>query len=208
VPAFVLQLAMHFEKVTLDEVEVVLGSHVAIGRGLRVPIDATGRMAVNFASAFDRVTFEDLLLSREQLDRKETPARPPELFKGRMMMLARTDGESRTVALPDSRKIAPGELFAAALATMELGTHPRRVGTWFDWTLVGVVAMSALWLRKWRPLLSLAGALLLLGCYAACAFWVFRSRFVITPGVLPAGLGVWVLLLRLAARRIEKVIAF
>jgi hypothetical protein len=52
------------------------------------------------------------------------------------------------------------------------------------------------------------GVLLVLACYAASAFSFFRTQLLVLPGVLPVGLAVWVLLLRLVARRIEKVIAF
>jgi hypothetical protein len=208
VPAIVLQLAMHMEKATLDDVEVVLGSHLSLGGRLRIPIDETGRMLVNFGASFGRLSFDDLLLTREQLDRKEAPTHPPELLKGRLVVLARTDAPSRTLAAPNGQKVAPGDLFAAALATLETGAHPHRVGAEFDWALVGIVAVSALWLRRWRPLYSVLGVLLLLACYAGCAFAVFHSRSMVTPGVLPAGLAVWVLLLRLVARRIEKIIAF
>jgi hypothetical protein len=208
VPAIVLQLVMHVEKITLDEVEVVLGSHVSLGSHLTVPIDDTGRMLVNFGASFGRVSFDDLLLTREQLDRKEAPTHPPELFSGRLVMLARTDGLSRTLAAPGGRKVAAGELFAAALATVEIGAHPHRVGVEFDWAMVGLVAFSALWLRKWKPRYAVLGVVALLAAYAGWAFAVFRSQSLVSPAVLPAGLAVWVLLLRSVARRIEKVIAF
>src|SRR5207237_9698228 len=102
------ELAMHLEKATLEDVELVLGSHIAIGRLRPVPIDETGRMLVNFGVKFGRASFDDLLLAREQLDRNDTPVHPPELFKNRLIVLARTDAASRTLAAPDGRKIAPG----------------------------------------------------------------------------------------------------
>lgn len=208
VPAMVLQLAMHLEKVTLDEVEVVLGSHVAIGKSRVVPIDESGRMLMNVGADFTRVSYDDLLLSREQIDRKETPVSAPELFAERIAMLARTDSPSRTIALPDGRKVSPGEYVGAAFATIEIGTFPRRIGSWFDWSLAGGVAFLALWIRKWRPILCVVLTLLALGCYAGVAAWVFRDSQLLLPAMLPLGLGAWVLLLRLVARRIEKIIAF
>ena len=208
VPGIVLQLAMHLEKITLEEVEVVLGSHIALGKGRSVPIDDMGRMSVHVGASFGRMAFDDLLLNREQVDRKETPAQPAEFFKGRVVMLARTDAESRTVIVPGGQTMTPGEFFAASLATLEAGAYPRRAGSWLDWSLVGLVALSALWLRRWKPLFSLGVVVVLLLGYAGSAFWVFHSRFLVLPIALPAGLGLWVLLLRTVARRIEKVIAF
>ena len=208
VPTMVLQLAMHLEKVTLDEVEVVLGSHVAIGKSRWVPIDESGRMLLNVAADFARVSYDDLLLSREQIERKDPPVRPPELFASRIVMLARTDPESRTLAMPGGRMVSPGEFIGAAFATVEIGTFPRRIGSWFDWTLVGVAAFLALWIRKWRPGLCVGITLSLLACCAGGAWWMFRTDQLLLPALLPVGLAVWVLLLRLVARRIEKIIAF
>ena len=208
VPAMVLQLAMHAEKITLDEVEVILGSHIALGKFRTVPIDESGRMLMNTGADFKRATYDDLLLSREQLDRKETPAVPPDLFSSRMVLLARTDSEARTIALPDGRKVSPGEYIGAALATVEIGAYPRRIGSWFDWSLVGFTAFLALWIRKWKPVLCAVITLLLLACIAGGAWWIFRREQLLLPALLPAGLAVWVLLLRLVARRIEKIIAF
>ena len=208
VPSMVLQLAMHMESVTLDEVEVVLGSHIALGKLRSVPIDDSGRMLMNVGADFQRVSYDDLLLSREQIDRKETPVSPPSLFAGRTVMLARTDSESRTVAQPDGRMISPGEFIGAALATVEAGAFPRRIGDWFDWSLVGFTAFLALWIRKWRPRASVLATIFLLGLCAGSAWWMFRTAHVLLPALLPLGLAVWVLLLRLVARRIEKIIAF
>jgi len=208
VPSMVLQLAMHMERVTLDEVEVILGSHIALGKFHTVPIDESGRMLMNVGAEFKRVSYDDLLLSREQIERKETPASPPDLFANRMVMLARTDIESRTVPMPDGRMVSPGEFIGAALATAEIGAFPRRIGAWFDWTLVGLTAFLALWIRKWRPRASVIVTVLALGLCAGGAWWVFHSDQLLLPALLPLGLAAWVLSLRLVARRIEKIIAF
>ncbi len=208
VPAMVLQMAMHLEKVTLDEVEVVLGSHIAIGKSRTLPIDESGRMLLNVGADFTRVSYDDLLLSREQIERKELPARPADLFTGRIVMLARTDPEVRTIAMPDGRKVSPGEFIATAFSSIEIGTFPRRVGAWFDWTLVAVAAVLALWIRKWKPFWCITITLVALAWCAGGAWWMFRRDQILLPAVLPLGLAVWVLLLRLVARRIEKIIAF
>ncbi len=211
VPTMVLQLAMHLEKVTLDEVEVVLGPdspYVALGKSRRIPIDAAGRMLLNVGADFTRVSYDDLLLSREQIERKEPPARPPELFTNRIVMLARTDVEARTIAMPGGHAVSPGEFIATAFASIEIGTFPHRIGAWFDWSLVALAAFLALWIRKWKPVLCVVITLALLLACAVGAWWMFRSGQMLLPALLPVGLAVWVLLLRLVARRIEKIIAF
>ena len=91
---------------------------------------------------------------------------------------------------------------------MEIGAFPKRIGVWFDWTLVGIASFLALWIRKWRPMLTILITLLILTACASGAWWIFQSRQILLPALLPLGLAVWVLLLRLVARRIEKIIAF
>ena len=59
-----------------------------------------------------------------------------------------------------------------------------------------------------RSKLSVLGTLLVLTICGASAWWTFGARQVLLPAVLPLGLAAWVLLLRLVARRIEKIIAF
>ena len=208
VPTMVLQLAMHLEKVTIDEVEVVLGSHIALGKSHSLPIDAAGRMLLNVGADFNRVSYDNLLLAREQIERREAPACPPELFANRIVMLARTDTGARSITLPDGRAVSPGEVIGTAFATAEIGAFPRHIGEWFGWSLVGLAAFAALWIRKWRPVACVTITLALLACIAGGAWWFFRSERLLLPALVPVGLAVWVLLLRLVARRIEKIIAF
>lgn len=208
VPTMVLQLLMHSEKVTLDEVGIMLGSHADLGSAMRVPVDASGRMLLNVGARFDRVSYDDLLLSREQLDRKETPVIAPDLFSNRVVMLARTDDAARTITLPDGRRITPGEFVASGFASAEIRSFPRHVGEWFGWTLVGIAAFFALWIRKWRPVACVVITLLTPLALAGVAWWKFRTEQLLLPALVPIGLAVWVLLLRLVARRIEKIIAF
>jgi hypothetical protein len=207
VPTMTLQLAMLAERVTIDEVEAVLGSHITIGKH-RVPIDASGRMLVNFGAQFDRRTYDELLLVREQLDKGEIPSFPAALFQKRMLILGRTDSFVRNLQAPSGSKLAPVELFATALATIHADAYPHRVGRWFDWTLIGVVAFLSLWIPRSKPtrltLLVVLGEVAVLGA----AFYCYQSRLLVLPGVLPVGLAAWILLLRLVAKKAQRVIAF
>ena len=207
VPSITLQLAMYWEKVTADEVEVVLGSHLTLGKK-QVPIDEMGRMVVNFGVGYDRVTYDDLLLIREQLDKGEAPSRPAEIFKDRVLLLGRTDGFVRTIGTPAGAKAAPAEIFAFAIATIQADAHPRRIGIWFDWLLILVVAFAALWIPKSKATVLAIGVIVLEVLFVVGSFFLYRSSGTILPGVLPLGLAVWLLILRVVARKAQKVIAF
>lgn len=207
VPAITLQLAMLWAKVTPDEVEVVLGSHLTVGK-LRIPIDATGAMVVNFGATLDRISYEDLLLTREQLDQGETPIRPAALFTKRVLLLGRTDAFVRNVELPNGTKASPSEFIASALATIQTAAHPRRIGEWFDWTLVGVAAAASLAIPRSRATRCAVVVILAEAALLGAAVYLYRSKELILPGLLPIGLAVWILLLRAMTKRVQRVIAF
>lgn len=207
VPSIVLQIAMLWEKATTDEVEVVLGSHVQIG-AKRIPIDERGRMTVNFSARYERVTYDDLLLAREQIEKGEAPAHPASHFAQRVLLLGRTDSFVRNVQTPGGAKIAPSDLFASAIATIQTNTHPRRLPAWAEWALVGVVALASLWIPRSKATILAITVIVLEAAFVGAAIWLYRSHAIILPGVLPLGLAVFVLMLRVVAKKTQRVIAF
>jgi hypothetical protein len=130
------------------------------------------------------------------------------LFNQRVLILARTTAAQRTVIDPSGAHISPGEFAADALATIQTASQPSRIGAWFDWLLVAVTVVVSYWLPRWS---TGRMALVVLVCeagYLAGAFALFHARLLALPGVLPLGLAVWILLLRVFAKRMLKVIAF
>ena len=208
VPSIVLQLAMLWEKVTLDEIEVVLGSHISIGARIHIPIDDMGRMSVNFGVPFTRTSFDNLVLTREQTDKGEPTASPPDFFKAKLLYLARTDPSARTRITPIGEKISTGELTAAALATIQSSAHPHRVGEWFDWLLVILVASVSPWLTRGKATRLALIVIATEAAYLSIALYIFKATLLALPAVLPLGLALWLLLLRMMAKRAQRVIAF
>jgi CHASE2 domain-containing sensor protein len=207
VPSIALQLAMFWEKVTPDEVEIVLGSHITLGKK-RVPIDESGRMVVNFGIGYERVAYDDLLLVREQLDQGEAPSRPAEIFKNRVLLLGRTDTFVRNISTATGAKITPSELFASAVATIQTEAFPRRIGSWFDWLLIFAVAAASVLIPRSRAVLFGIVVVGVTSLVYLGAFALYRSSGLILPGVLPIGLALWMLALRVVARKAQRVIAF
>ncbi len=208
VPSIVLQLAMLWEKITMDEIEVVLGSHIAVGPRVRVPIDDAGRMLVNFGAPYTRTSFDNLVLTREQTDKGEPTASPPDYFKARLLFLARTDPSARSVITPTGEKISTGELTAAALATIQSSAHPHRIGEWFDWLFVIVVASASPWLSRGKAKRLALIVVVFEVAYLLIALAIFKAKLLALPAVLPLGLALWLLLLRMMAKRAQRIIAF
>lgn len=208
VPALVLQMLMMWEKVTLDEVEVVLGSHIAVGEMVRVPIDGGGRMAVNLHAPFNRAAFDDFILTRQQLDSGSEPQLAPWLFKNKALFLARTDAGTPTVALQGGARVPAGELFAAALATIHAKAWFARVGEWFDWALVAALAIASMWLQRARWWAALLVCVVFSGGYFAVAVWCAGAKLTLLPGILPLGLVDVLILLRFALPRQLRAVLF
>lgn len=208
VPTMPLQLAMMWAKVTPDEVEVTLGDSISLGSIIRIPIDEEGRMQVNLGVQPYRVSYDDLLVTRYQIDNGNPPLHAPEKFDKKVILLARTDAASRTIDLPVGGKISPGELSALALATIQTKAYPQRIGLWFDWTVVGVAALVSFWLPRWKSRWMALGVLLGEVLYIGAAWWLFGMQHLALPGILPLGLMLWLLLLRVFAKPMQRVIAF
>jgi len=187
VPSLALQAIILWLKLTPDDVVVEPGVRIALGKKAAVPIDAAGRMNVDFKSPLTRFGCDDLLLAVDQQQGK-TAAVSTAAIKGSIVLLARTDAESRTLLFPTEAKSSAGELCARAIATIQDKTFVRRVPTWFDFAVIAVMmALSCFYhlVRKRTVLLiSFTG---LLG-YLFLSMSVYEVALVWLPIVLPVGL--------------------
>ncbi len=208
VPSLVLQTLMLWQKVTPDEVEVLLGSHIEVGEAVRIPIDARGNMAVTLRAPFNRVPFDEFILTRQQLDSGTEPQWSPVIFKNKALLLARTDPAAPALALQNGVSVPSGELFAAALATIHAKAWVTRVGDWFDWVLILLIAFASMWCQraKWRSVL-LACAVFS-ASYYSLAVWCAAAKLTLLPGILPLGLVDLVILLRFALPNRVRAILF
>ncbi len=199
VPSFVLQSLMLWLNVLPDEVKVTLGAQIALGNKATIPIDSTGAMLVDFKSPFTRVAFEDLSLSVAQMQAKTTPAIAPDTFKNKLVILARTDHEARTLALPIGHNGSAGELFAAAIATVQNHAFIRRISIWFDACVI-VVMMAWSWFLYQQPRRSAFWkTCILLVIYLMIGLAIFSTAQLALPLVMPLGLAIFVVLFRFFA---------
>ena len=201
VPSFVLQSALLWHKLGTDDIEVVLGSHVALGPKVRVPIDERGQMRVNFAVPRTVFSFEDLLLAAEQFAAKQTPTIPAERLRKGTTILARTDAEARTLPVLGRPNISPGELFSSALATIHTRWYITRAPEWVDWAIIATVALVSLWIPRLRRRIVVALAVLGLLAYAGAAYYFYWRQLMWLPALLPLGLCLFVVLYRMVTPR-------
>ena len=148
------------------------------------------------------------MLTREQTHNGNTSASPLEFFKTKLLYLARTEPSARTFFTPVGEKISTGEFITAALATIQSGAHPHRVGAWFDWLFVLFVALMSPWLTRGKATRVALIVVVTEAAYLAVALYIFNVKLLALPAVLPLGLALWLLLLRMMAKRAQRVIAF
>ena len=199
VASFVLEGLMLWHGVMPDEVEVRLGSEIRLGEKLTIPVNRAGAMLVDWTQPYDRAGFDELLLAVDQLEGKHTPIIPPEKLKDRLVVLARTDSHSRTLALPTGRTGSPGELLAAALATAEANAFARPAG-WLGNAVVLLLGVAMVWAVTARR--KLWTAPVALGCgagYLLLCLAVFEATRVALPMTPMLGLVVFVGVFRLLA---------
>lgn len=197
VPSFVLQAAMLWHKVAVDEVEVHVGSHISLGTRVRIPINDRGEMRVNWGVPRTVFSFEDLLLTAEQAAAKTETTIPAERLARSVTILGRTDEASRTVQLPLQPNAAPSELFTSALGTIQTEAFIRRIPYWFDWSLIGAVGLLSFLVPRSRKGRVVICTLILLALYGGAAFFYFQRTLTWLPALLPLGLTLFVILYRL-----------
>ena len=212
VPAFVLQAVMLWLQLTPDDVTVEPGAHILLGKNLRIPIDAAGRMRVDFGSPRGEFSYADLTLASQQAEAGTTPIVPLDRLKGGIVLLARTDTAARTVPLAAGRKGSPGQLFAAAIATIQNQSFIRRSPLWAEGVVIAIfmlISYRVPRLKKWwAPLIGCVSLVV----YAMAAMAVFSRWLVWLPATIPLGAVLVFVLLRVvtpdAAGRPKRPVIF
>ncbi|MEI6351658.1 MAG: CHASE2 domain-containing protein [Verrucomicrobiota bacterium] len=205
VPSFVLQAAMLWYGVTPDEVKVICGSHIDLGKKIQIPIDAHGGFFVDFSIPMTRFSTGDLLLSVEQSQVGRKTVAPIAQLKNCFTLLARTDREARTLRFANGQRGSRGELFAAALATLqnaEFVEHDADSNRHLMIELVIVMeALIVAWFfSRMSKLGTLMVALLIFAGYMLAALGAFSAWLVVFPFLLPAGLLAFIVLFRMLDR--------
>lgn len=189
---------MLWAKLTPDDIKVILGSHVAMGDQIRIPIDDWGRMRVDFAAKRHGFGFDELLLANEQIQAGNPPVVDLAKTKGAIVLLARTDTVARSIPFAARRDGSPGELFAAAIATIQTRSFIKSVPLSVELSvLFGLMAFSYR-VPSMRKRIAAAVGFLALLVYVMIAMAVFNRWLVWLPGVMPLGVVLFFVIFRVA----------
>jgi hypothetical protein len=193
VPSLVLQTAVMWEKLTLEDVFVEIGKSIHIGDRLEIPINSRGEMPVNLHSQLLRCSFDDLLLSSHQKDAAPPAQLPPNLHAGRLFFLTRNDSTTQDLSVLGHGKVSSGEWMASGLSTILTNSFPRPTPPWIRWSIIGGVACLGLLPSRSRALQPWILAPVAFLLYLAGAAVTFKLTGLSLPGVLPLSLCVLLL---------------
>ncbi len=196
-PSFTLQAVMLWSQLTPDDVQVELGSHISLGKNLRIPIDELGQMRVDFGAARHNMEVGELLLASEQKEGGNKPIVSLDVLKGSIVLLSRTDSDARTIPLAARRNGSPGELFADAIATIENRSFLQAAPWWAPYAVIAAFMIWSYRVPRMKKLKAVLYGFIALVIYAMVAMAVFSKWLVWLPGVMPAGVVLVCLLFRI-----------
>ncbi len=196
VPAFVLQAVMLWMQLTPDDVTVEPGAHILLGKALRIPIDFAGRMRVDFGSPRAQFSYEELILATDP-DAGKSALVPLDRMKGGIVLLSRTDTAARTIPLAARRMGSPGELFAAAIATIQNQSFIRRAPLWAQGVVIAVFMLISYRIPRSKKWVAVLAGFFSLVVFVMVAMVVFGQWLVWLPATIPLGAVLVFVLLRI-----------
>jgi CHASE2 domain-containing sensor protein len=212
-PSFTLQAVMLWAKLTPDDITVLTGSHIALGDKIRIPIDAAGRMRVDFGSPRPApFSLQDLNLAYETSQAGRKPNIPLKELKNSVVLLSRTDQASKTLSFASGRNGSPGQLFAAAIATIQNQSFIRPCPLWANGVVLAAFTILSAFVPQRKKMGTIVLGIIALTVYGMIAMAVFNQWLLYLPFVLPVGMVIVFCLIRLSTpnpnKRLKKPVIF
>lgn len=179
-PSFVLQSLMLWFQLTPEDVQIELGKHIRLGHERSIPIDDSGAMLVNFGSQFQRISYEDLLLAAS---RNQTAVQP-----GSLILLSRTDSDSRFLSSADGTPISAGELFAAAISTARNGQFLHTASLTVELAMIAACICFGSFILRYKTSAVWLLVLAAFSAYLFAALSMFYNTMIALPLLLPLSL--------------------
>jgi hypothetical protein len=194
IPAFALQAFLAWARIPLKDVKIELGSYIELPGGRRIPIRDDGSLMVNpnAAGLGRRMRLNELLFLAQQ----KPAGKPSPLDSLRdELVLARTP----------VNPLAPPDIFAATIATLQSGRFVNRVNVGFDCAVLVLIMLFAWPATRMARVDLILGMIAFIAAYGLLAFG-FMSRFEIwIPWIVPLSAAFVVLVLGLLWPRQKRV---
>ena len=174
IPAFALQAFLTWARIPMSEAQIQIGSHIALPGGRKIPIDWDGSLTVNpnASKLGRRFSLNELLLLAQQRQQNS-----PLQSLHDELILARTP----------TNPLAPPDVFAATIATLQSNRFTRRVSVVFDCAVILLIAfLGSQAVRASRVDLVL-GLIAFTAAYCLIAFMIISRYAIWVPGLVPLG---------------------
>ncbi len=182
IPAFALQAFLTWARIPTGEVNIVIGSHIALPDGRRIPIGPDGTLIINpnAAKLGHHYTLNELLLLAQQ----QQKGSPLETLHDDLVLV-----RTPTVIKPDDseelRDTRAAGILAAAIATLQSNRFISRVSVLFDCAVLFVIALLAFPALHARRIDVILGAIAFTAAYCLLAFGLMSRYGVSVPGLVP-----------------------
>jgi len=174
IPAFALQAFLTWARIPMSEVQIEIGSHIALPGDRKIPINWDGTLMVNpnWSKLGRRFVLNELLLLAQQRQKNSALESLHE-----DLILARTP----------SNLLAPADVFAATIVTLQSNHFVRRVSVLFDGAVVLFVALLASRAVRASRIDLVLGLIAFTAGYCLIAFTVMARYAIWVPGLVPLG---------------------
>ena len=172
IPAFALQAFLTWARIPMSEAQIQLGSHIALPGGRRIPIDWDGSLTMNpnASKLGRRFSLNELLLLAQQRQQNS----PLQSLHDELVL-------ARTPANP----LAPPDVFAAAIATLQSNHFIRRVSVVFDCAVILLIAVLGSQAVRASRVDLLLGLIAFTAAYCLSAFLIISRYAIWIPGLVP-----------------------
>ena len=179
IPAFALQAALLWLRVTPGEVKIDLGSAISLPNGVKIPIGLDGVLLINprIVAGARHVNTNEVLLAAQQHDSGTAPS-------------LRLDDIPTQLVLARPQTNRPDAL-AAAIAAIQTHSFVRRVSWIFDCVMVVIAAAMSGALRRFSRIDLIIGAIAFSAAYCLLALFIISGWSIWLPAWLPLG-AVWI----------------
>lgn len=185
IPSFALEAVLLWLRVTPAEVKIELPSSILLPGNRKIPIKADGTLLINPLAAKNahRLALNQLLLAAQQRGKSSGAVAGFENVRDQIVL-------ARTPANP----LAPPDVFATTIATIQSNMYLRRISRVFDFTVLVLAVLAAGFIAGVSRSFIVLGALVLTAAYCLVALNVMSHWCVWLPGYFPLG-AIWLLAL-------------
>ena len=183
IPSFALEAVLLWLRITPAEVKIELPSKIILPGDRNIPINAEGTLLINplAAKSVRRLALNQLLLAAQQRGKGGVTTAHLEDIREHIVL-------ARTPANP----LAPPDVFATTIATIQSNMYVRRVSHIFDLAILVLTVVAAGFVARVSRSYIVLGALAFTAAYCLIALNMLSHWLVWVPGYFPLGL-VWLL---------------